>query len=225
MKNLELEYPIGKIIGDFTVINHYRRYYKSGSKLILVCKCNIKDCNNIRDISASDIKNHPRIVEHRNCNRHTYNGLATGEYCRFYKIWYDMVNRCCNPNCKSFLQYGARGITCDYTDDKKGYLGFLKEQYDSYKLHVDIYGEKNTTIDRIDYTKGYYYENIRWATYKEQIQNRMNMDYFIAVDKDGIFYVSNNQSKFSIEFNVPRNAIYLCINNMCTQYNGWHFLN
>ncbi len=33
---------------------------------------------------------------------------------------------------------------------------------------------ENTTLDRIDGTKGYYRENCRWASNKEQILNRKN---------------------------------------------------
>lgn len=89
--------------------------------------------------------------------------------------------------------------------------------------HVALYGEHNTTIDRIDCNKGYYKDNIRWATYEEQIQNRRNMGNFIAIGPDDTLYISNNQSKFCAEFNIPRCEVWYCVNNIHTSYKGWRF--
>ena len=42
---------------------------------------------------------------------------------------------------------------------------------ESYKEHVNLYWEKNTTIDRMNGNLNYCKENCRWATCKEQSEN------------------------------------------------------
>lgn len=48
--------------------------------------------------------------------------------------------------------------------------------YKSYLEHVEKFGENETSIDRIDNLLGYYKNNCRWATKKEQSLNR-NLNY------------------------------------------------
>ena len=56
---LENIYSIGTEVGDFKIINHTRKYYSNGSKLILICKCNI--CNYEWEEIAKN------VVERNNC--------------------------------------------------------------------------------------------------------------------------------------------------------------
>ncbi|KKL93677.1 hypothetical protein LCGC14_1872280 [marine sediment metagenome] len=57
------------------------------------------------------------------------------------KIWYSMIERCNNPKCKSFKNYGGRGITV------------CQRWLDSFEDFKEDMGERPTpqhTIDRID---------------------------------------------------------------------------
>lgn len=97
---------------------------------------------------------------------------------KFYKIYRGMLTRCTNPNTPSYENYGARNIKiCDRW--LESFENFKEDMYKSYLEHVSIYGEKNTTIDRIDVNKDYCLENCRWATIKEQNNNRRNTYYVL----------------------------------------------
>jgi len=72
-----------------------------------------------------------------------------------------MISRCHKPYSAKYKNYGAKGIfVCEAWINS--FADFLKDM-----------GERppNTTIDRIDGTKGYSKENCRWASIKEQQRN------------------------------------------------------
>ena len=78
-----------------------------------------------------------------------------------YESWASMKMRCRNPRYGSYTQYGAKGI--DYCDRWESFENFLAD------MGVRPPG---TSLDRIDGTKGYTPDNCRWATTKEQNENR-----------------------------------------------------
>ena len=69
-----------------------------------------------------------------------------------YKVWQGMRARCTNPNNPKFHIYGGKGITVQ--ESWETFEGFWK---DNEKLY-----EKGLTIDRIDSSKGYNVDNVRW---------------------------------------------------------------
>lgn len=93
-------------------------------------------------------------------------GLRT----RFYRIFMLMKQRCNNIKIPIYENYGGRGIECLW----KSFEDFKRDMYDSYVAHVAIYGEDDTSIDRVDNFGNYCKINCKWSTRKEQGRNKRN---------------------------------------------------
>lgn len=83
-----------------------------------------------------------------------------------YDTYLGMIYRCYNPKAKGFHRYGMRGITV-YEKWRYDFLAFV--DYVESNLGPRPDGKR---MDRINNKQGYYPGNIRWASFKENNNNR-----------------------------------------------------
>lgn len=90
----------------------------------------------------------------------------------FYHHWSAMKDRCLGSGAKNIRYYSGRGIKiCERWID---FRNFMDDMLVSYNIHIDKFGRRNTTLERINNKLGYSPKNCRWATYAEQWRNKSN---------------------------------------------------
>lgn len=151
----------------------HRESLEVGFKYLWKCRCiygkelsvsrnslfrGIKSCGCMTKVAHTGSSYHGGIKTH---------GMSN---IRFYRLYCKMIERCYKV--KNNKYYSSNITVCNYW--KTSFENFKEDMYESYLNHVAEFGEKNTTLDRIDFKGNYCKDNCRWATIKEQANNKEN---------------------------------------------------
>ena len=149
----------GKTFGRLTVLSMVKGYHKKYTGCLCECLC-----GNQKIVRSDLMKNGDTkscgCLQRENKGQETQNGLSGT---RVYDIWCNIIDRCHNSSCRSYHNYGGRGIkVCnEWLEFGQFYNWSLSNGY-----------AENLTIERKDVNGNYEPLNCTWIPKSEQNYNK-----------------------------------------------------
>lgn len=185
---------IGQKFGRLIVIQRAGNDKWGNSRWL--CKC---DCKGGKEIIISGFNLRGGHTKSCGClkkEKATKHGHYNDE---IYRSWHGMIQRCINPNNRAYYNYGGRGITVC----KEWLYSFLNFKRDNPGWKSGL------TLERTDNEKGYYKENCKWVTPKEQARNR----------RDNLYVEYNGEKRLLVELCEEHNMPYGLVYERIYRYN------
>jgi hypothetical protein len=181
------EYPIGEKFSRLTLVNTEKLIHTKHKRTLMVCNC---DCGNENIlVTWSSLKN--GYTKSCGCymkevskyymvknvipkNKTHGDSKKISKHYYLYYTWMGAKQRCYNPNNKRYSTYGKMGITMfnDWVDNYDLFKTYIIENLGERPVGKTNNRVDGFSIDRIDVTKGYEPNNLRWATFVEQANNK-----------------------------------------------------
>lgn len=150
----------GQKVGRLDVIAPHRK--EGVEKLFYECRC---ECGNTRIVGAQNLrrgmtKSCGCLQKERTRQASLKHGVSRTS---IHNVWSSMLQRCNDAGHHAYSDYGGRGIkVCDR---------WLK--FENFLADMGMPPQKGLTLDRFPNNDGNYEPgNVRWATKKEQANNR-----------------------------------------------------
>ena len=158
------------------------------------CDCGNEIILRKNSVTSNNTTCCPECSRRRRAEQNTKHG---GVGSRLYREWAGIIQRCTNPNDSSWERYGANGVSvCDEWRDFTVFRDWaVANGYDD-----------TLTIDRIDASGNYEPSNCRWASVREQANNKKKTIY---IEYDGeTLPLSYWAERFSIQYHTLYDRIY-----------------
>lgn len=183
----------GQKFGYLTVI---KRTENKGKHTMWLCRC---ECEKVVTVNGYDLRK--ERIKSCGCKKglmitqkKTQHGYS---HTRLDNAYQSIIKRCYDENNPAYKDYGGRGIVmCDE---------WLNDKTKFFKWAVANGYADNLTIDRIDNDKGYSPDNCRWATMKEQANNRRS-NHYVFYDGE-IYTLKELAEKYNINYDKLKQRI------------------